>query len=345
MKKKLMLLLLAVTMVVTFSTGCTKSAVQQEVTEQPKTEEPVKENDSKEISYPTKPITLMLGFSAGGSSDVMVRILANTMEKYIGQPVVVVNKPGAGGWVAWEELAKSTKPDGYTFSLVNSPNISLGAYDAVNPRTLTIDDYDLLANQVTDYSVIAIRKDETRYSDLASLVEYAKENTLISACSATGIISDDATVTEYFNMTYGTKFEIVQTGGAKESETMFISKDSDILAANIADILTPYKNGDYKVIAIFSPERVELLPDVPTAEELGFGDVYMFSARGYALPKGVDPAIREKLLDALNKSINDPAVKEKLIELGAQTDFMEGQEYYDFLSNNIVNSKKIFGIK
>lgn len=344
MKKKYLILMLALSMVFTLATGCSQK--DQETQTKPEQSAP-KEADSgakNEIDYPTKPITVNVGFSAGGSSDVMVRLLANTMEKYIGQPIVVVNKPGAGGWVAWEELVKSVKPDGYTFSLINSPNITLGAYDSVNPRSYTIDDFDLLCNQVTDFSVLCIRNDETRYTDLPSLIEYAKNNTVLSACSATGIISDDATVTEYFNMNEGTDFQIIQTAGAKDSETMFISGNSDVLVANIGDILTAYNSGNYKVIAVFAPERVDLLKDVPTAKEAGY-DLYMFSARGYALPKGVDPAIREKLLEALKSAINDPEVKDKLAELGAVTDFKEGQEYYEFLKSNVENSKQIYSIK
>ncbi len=341
MKKRFLCLMLVLSMVFTVATGCSQGQEAQQ-SQQPQSEQPAAGGSAD--AYPTKPITVNVGFSAGGSSDVMVRLLANTMEKYIGQPIVVVNKPGAGGWVVWEELVKSVKPDGYTFALVNSPNISLGAYDDVNPRSYTIDDFDLLANQVTDYSVLAIRNDETRFTDLPSLIKYAKNNTVLSACSALGIISDDASVTEYFNMNEGTDFQIIQTAGAKDSETMFISGNSDILVANIGDILTAHNSGNYKVIAVFAPERVELLKDVPTAKELGY-DLYMFSARGYALPKGVDPAIRAKLLEALKSAINDPAVKDKLDELGAVTDYKEGQEYYDFLKSNIENSKQIYGIQ
>lgn len=342
MKKRFLCLMLVLSMVFTVATGCSQGQEVQQP-QQPQSEQPAA-GGSADIAYPTKPITVNVGFSAGGSSDVMVRLLANTMEKYIGQPIVVVNKPGAGGWVVWEELVKSVKPDGYTFALVNSPNISLGAYDDVNPRSYTIDDFDLLCNQVTDYSVLCIRNDETRFTDLPSLIEYAKNNTVLSACSALGIISDDASVTEYFNMNEGTDFQIIQTAGAKDSETMFISGNSDILVANIGDILTAHNSGNYKVIAVFAPERVDLLKDVPTAKELGY-DLYMFSARGYALPKGVDPAIRAKLLEALKSAINDPAVKDKLAELGAVTDYKEGQEYYDFLKSNIENSKQIYGIQ
>jgi len=342
MKKNLLALVLVLVMTMTFMAGCSQDSGESTP---PESSEPVAENTGGAGDYPSKPITVNVGFSAGGSSDVMVRLMAKTMEEYIGQPVVVVNKPGAGGWVAWEELAKSTEPDGYTFSLINSPNIALGAYDPVNKRDFTIDDYDLLANQVTDFSVLAIRKDETRFTDLDSLVKYAQENTTLSACSAIGIISDDATVTEYFNMNYGTDFQIVQTGGAKESETMFLSGDTDVLAANIGDILPQYRNGDYKIIAVFSAERVGLMPDVLTAKEQGYGDIEMYSARGYALPKGVDPEIREILKDALEQAIKDPEVVSKLEELGAATDYMEGEEYYNFLNQNIENSKQIYGIE
>lgn len=343
MKKNLLVFALALVMVATLAVGCSQETAPEVDNGTEAETPPVSAEET--VDYPTKPITVNVGFSAGGSSDVMVRMLANTMEKYIGQPVIVVNKPGAGGWVAWEELAKSTKADGYTFSLINSPNIALGAYDPVNPRTFSIDDFDLLANQVTDYSIIAIRKDETRFTDLDSLVKFAQNETLLSACSAIGIISDDATVTEYLNMNYDTDFQIVQTGGAKESETMFLSGDSDILAANIGDILPQYRSGEYKIIAVFSDERVDLISDVPTAKEQGYGGIEMYSARGYALPKGVDPEVREILKDALEKSIKDPELVAKLEELGAVTHYMDGEEYKDFLKQNIENSKMIYGIE
>ncbi|MGI6114220.1 MAG: tripartite tricarboxylate transporter substrate binding protein [Mahellales bacterium] len=342
MLRRILSLLLVLTLIFTFTTACSTKEDPQGVSSE-KQEEVASETSTGD--YPNKPITLVLGYSAGGSSDVMVRILANTLEKYIGQPIVVVNKPGAGGWVCWEEVIKSVKPDGYTFALINTPNLTLGAYDEANPRQYTIDDFDLLCNHVTDSSVIAIRNDESRFSDLPSLVEYAKKNTLLVAASAVGIMSDDATVAEYFNMYHGTDIQIVQTGGAKENETMFLAGDTDILIANIADVRTAHINGDYKVIAVFAPERSELLPDVPTAAEQGFSDFYMFSARGYALPKGVDPSIKEKLLDALRGAIHDPEVKNKLDEIGAQTDYKDGQEYYDFLKANIDMSKKIYGIE
>jgi tripartite-type tricarboxylate transporter receptor subunit TctC len=349
MNKKILVVFVMLVLVI-FVTGCSQATTKAETPEPNsinETPEPgtIDKEKSAADDYPNRPITMMLTSSAGGSTDVMGRLLAAKLEEILETPVVVVNKPGAGGWLCLNYIVEEAAPDGYTFVNIATPYNNLGAYDPVNPRKYTIEDFDYLANQVIDYNVIGIRNDETRFNDLDSLIEYAKQETLIIAASGTGVLSDDATVIEYFNKNFDTKFEIVQTEGAKDSETMFISGNSDVLVANVADVLSAYQGDRYKIITYFGPERSELLPDVPTAAEQGVEDFYMYSARGWAFPKGVDPAIREKFVDALRTAINDPEMKEKLIELGAETHYMEGQEYYDFLKKNIEISKEVFDIE
>lgn len=334
-KRKIILCIVFI-LALSLMTGCSQGSID---TNSPN------EVQSAADDYPNKPISMVLSASAGGSTDVMGRILAKKLEEQLGQPVVVVNKPGAGSWICWEYIVEEAKPDGYTFTNIATPYNNLGAFDPVNPRKYTIDDFDYLANQVTDYNVIGIRNDEDRFNDLASLIEYAKNETLIVAGSAVGILSDDATVVEYFNKNFETKFDMIQTDGAKDTETMFLSKTSDILVANIADVFTAYRSKNYKIIALFAPERSGLMPDVPTASEEGFEDFYMYSARGWGFPKGVDPSIREKFMDALKNAINDPEMKGKLLEQGAETHYIEGQQYYDFLKSNIDISKQIYDIE
>ena len=298
-----------------------------------------------EIAYPTKAISLHVGFSAGGSSDLMARIVAAKLTENLGQPVTVINKTGGGGWVLWTEAIKTMPADGYNLVLVNTPNYSVAAYDSANPKEYKYDALDLLMNQVTDFNVIAIRKDEKRYTDFKSFVEFAKKNELLAAASGNGISSDDATIIDGLNLILGTKITTVQTAGAKDNETMFISKNTDILIANAGDVLSAYKNGDYNIICTFAPDRSKLLPDVPTASELGFGEIVGYSSRGYALPKGVDPKIKEKLAKALEATINDPEVIKKLDEMGAETNFVTGEAYYKLMEKSIETSKKIYGIQ
>ena len=107
--------------------------------------------------YPANTITLYCGYSAGGGSDVICRILAEQLSKKLGQNVFVEDVTGSGGWVLWTQILENTAADGYSISMVNTPNYNLGAYDLANPRKYHYDDLDLLCNWVSDYNAIAIR--------------------------------------------------------------------------------------------------------------------------------------------------------------------------------------------
>lgn len=294
--------------------------------------------------YPDKPVTLYCGYSAGGSSDLLCRILQPKLQEKLGQTVVVEDKTGGGGWVLWTEMIKNVKPDGYTFCLINTPNYSLGIYDATNPREYSYDALDILCNHVSDYNVVAIRSDENRYTDFKSLVEYAQTHELLYGSSASGIMSDDGTIGERLNMEMGCQLFPVTTSGAKDNETFLLNKSADLLIGNISDVLTGMKAGTFKVVCVFAPERVELLPDVPTCIELG-GTIVGSSDRGYALPKGVDPAIREVLYKALVEAINDPETIKALEDIGAATNFVAQEDYAAFIENNIATAKAAYGIE
>lgn len=296
-------------------------------------------------TYPSKPIKLLCGYSAGGSSDILCRILAENLRERIGQPVVVENITGGGGWVMWNQLIKQTAADGYTFALMNTPNYNMGKYDAANPREYDLTAVDLLANHVSDYNVIAIRVDENRYTDFASLVEYAKNNVLLSGASAVGIMNDDSTIVERMNKEMGTQIQTVTTSGAKDNETFLLNRSTDILVANVSDVLTGMKGGTLKVLCVFAPERVSLIPDVPTCEELGFGKIIGSSSRGYGLPHGVDPVIREKLYNALAETIQAPETIKALEDISAETNFIGGTDYQAFLESETDTTLAIFGVE
>lgn len=295
--------------------------------------------------YPTKPITLLCGYPAGGSSDLLCRILANSLQEKIGQPVVVENVTGGGGWLCWMEMIRNRAADGYTFCLVNTPNFNMGKYDTANPREYDITALDLLCNEVSDYNVIAIKADETRYTDLPSLIEYAKANDMLVGASATGIMNDDSTIVERLNKTFGTKIDVVVTKGSKDNETFLLNGSTDMLVGNISDVLTGMKAGTFKVVAVFAPERVSLIPDVPTCRELTGEDIVGSSSRGYAFPHGVDAEIRAKFYAALVEAVKDPETIKALEGIGAVTNFVPQEEYVKFMENDIAIAKGIFGIE
>lgn len=293
--------------------------------------------------WPTKTITLLCGYSAGGSSDLGCRYLADALKDELGVPVIVENVPGSGSWLAWNQLLQNTDPDGYTFALVNLSAL-FGHYDETNPRETTIDDFELLANHVMDYQVLCIRNDETRFSDYASMVEYCKQNPLIMASATTSITSGDGTIAKMLEKDHGCKLTVIPVDGASDATTMFLAGETDILSANVGDVMDAEENG-YHPIVVFAPERSHFLPDVPTAAETGVDEYESFSARGYAYMRGVDPAIVERMTEALTKVFDDPDYQKNMAAMGAELVLYTGDEYRQLLDDQLDTRLRLWDVQ
>jgi tripartite-type tricarboxylate transporter receptor subunit TctC len=280
-------------------------------------------NDTSE-KYPSGPIEVIVSYSAGGSSDLGTRTLMQYVEKELGVPVVVVNKPGGGGWVGWEELL-SSDPDGNTIALINTPNLMTGYMDPSLKRDKNLDSFELIANHITDPGVIAVRKDDDRFNSVAELLEYAKNNT--TTTTSTGVMGDDHIASLKLNKKFGTKFNAVHNGGAGESVTAVLGGHVDVLFANVGDVTTLYNDNEIKVLSVMSDERSTILPDVPTLAEEGFEGVVSWSARGYAAPKGVDEEKMNVLRAAFEKAIQNEEQVKKMEETGFQVNYLDKDAY------------------
>jgi tripartite-type tricarboxylate transporter receptor subunit TctC len=144
----------------------------------------------KPKDYPNKPVTIQIGFGAGGSSDVGVRILAESLKKIIGQPVLAENKPGAGGQILWTDFKNNAKPDGYTLALVNIPQLQTIVFDPARKSLFTMKDFQPVANHVQDPGAILVKQDSP-YKTLEDLLNDAKARPGQVKASTTGIGSDD----------------------------------------------------------------------------------------------------------------------------------------------------------
>lgn len=337
--KKVTSVLLAAAMALSL-TACSGNSESSSTTAAPaaETTKAAAENTAQGASgsatdWPTKTITLLCGYSAGGSSDLGCRYLATALEKQLGQTVIVENVPGSGSWLAWNQLLQNTEPDGYTFALINL-SAMYGHYDESNPRETTIDDFCLLANHVIDYQVIAIRNDETRFTDYASLIEYAKSTPVIVAAATSGITSGDASIAKMMEKDFGCQMNVIPVDGASDAETMFLAGETDILFGNVGDVMDAEDSG-YKPIVVFAEERSDYLPDVPTAIELNLGDYVSFSARGYAYMPGVDQAIVDKMTDALVAAFDDEDYQKNMAAMGAELELYTGDEYRQLLEDQL----------
>lgn len=290
---------------------------------------------SAEAVWPTSDVTFVCNSSAGGTTDLMMRILAKALQEKSGYNINVVNTTGANGWVAYLECHNSAATDGTALYNCNTPSFEMGAFDENNPREFTIDDYILLCNHVSDPNVICFRNEENRWTDFASFIEYAKDNVVITPATDVTIASDDANMVAYINEAFGTKIDIVQVDGNGDATTMLLNGDADCLISNVGNCANNHKNGTYVVACVFAAERSPLLDDVATCSELGLGEICGASNRGYMFPLGVDEEIVAAAREVLAELIADPAVVQEVADTGAATNLLVGDDYYKFLDNLI----------
>ena len=333
--KKLLALMLTVVMVLTL-VACSKSDPPGD-TQTPSTG---KEDSS---AWPSKAITLLCGYSAGGSSDLGCRYLAEALKTELGVPVIVENVPGSGSWLCWNQLLHTTAADGYTFSLLNLSAL-YGHYDETNPREETIDSFQLLANHVIDYQVLAIRSDETRFTDYASFIEYAKNNNILMAAATNNITSGDGTVAKMLQKDHGCQITVVPVDGASDATTMFLAGETDILSANVGDVMEAEENG-YRPIVIFAPERSEFLPDVPTSAETGVDEYVSFSARGFAYMPGVDQEIVDRMTEALTNAFYNEDYQKNMAAMGAQPELYTGDDYKQLLEDQLDTRLELWDVQ
>jgi len=288
--------------------------------------------------YPEKPLNLLISFAPGGGTDYSARTLLPYVEKELDMPITISFKTGQGGWSGWKALLDENI-EGYTLAYINTPNIITGYLNPETKSDKSLDDFELIANHVLDYGVIAIRPDDSRFVDLAELMRYAQDKEVMA--TTTGYTSDDNIAQLKINQRYSTKFVGVHFRGASQGIDSVIQGHVDVIFANVGELYSFHRSGQLKVVAVMSKSRSELLPDVLTMEEVGYGGVYSYSTRGIAVKKGVDPSKVGMLVDAFEAGINNPDHIQKMRESGLLVKYMKGMEYKQFLIAEEENIREI----
>ena len=280
--------------------------------------------------FPSKPVQLMVAYPAGGSTDIGARIVASIAGKALGQPVVVVNKGGAGGQIGWTELSRQ-KPDGYYIGFINLPALNTTIADPARKAIFDTKSFTLIINQVLDPGAIWVRADSP-FKTLQDILTAAKENPGTLRAATTGILSDDhlaILMTE--EASPGAKFRVVHLDGGAPMMKETLAGNIDVAFDNVGSIVKQVAAGQVRAIVILDNERSKFLPDVPTTKELGYPTMISSSTRGIAGPAGMDPAIVAKLRDTLKTAIADPDHVQKMENVGLAIKVMVGQEYQDYV--------------
>jgi len=293
-------------------------------------------------AWPTKPVTLLVPFPPGGSTDVIARTLAPKLQEKLGGNFVVSNQAGAGGTVG-AAAAKRAAPDGYTVFVsslgpfVIGPHLIKGvAYDALK-------DFDYISVAVQAPNVLAVPANSPHKS-LADVLAFHKANPGKMSFASSGIgTSDHLTAELFWQESKTTGLHIPYKGGAPALADL-LGGQVDATFMNINTGITNIKAGKLRALAITSLKRSPLLPDVPTMDELGLKGVTVYSWQAFAAPKGLPADIKAKLHDALVAGLNDPAIKPKLLELGFEIVGNTPEQFTAFQAAEFARWKKVIEV-
>jgi tripartite-type tricarboxylate transporter receptor subunit TctC len=290
-------------------------------------------------AFPTRPISLIVMAPAGGATDVGARILASLAEKTLGQPIVVLNKAGAGGQVAWTELARA-RPDGHTIGYVVLPGMNMQVLDPDRQAIFTENSFLPIINQVLDPGVIWVRADSP-FKSLLDVIAAARASPRTIRASTTGLFTDDhlnILMTEEANP--GVYFRIVHLEGSVAQVKETLSGNVDVCFDNVGGAINAIRSGQGRGLAVTDTQRSKFLPEVPTSAELGFPTIISNSTRGIAAPAGTPKEVIDKLADVLARAMLDPEHQSRLDEQGLTVRVMVGDEYLRYYREAHEKAKK-----
>lgn len=276
-------------------------------------------------------VTVLQGFAPGGGSDTLAQLVQPYLAEELGG-VTFVNQyqPGATGAIAWTQLAKQVEPDGETISITNTPMLMTN-YIMNDSITYTIDELTPIANIVTDPGV-AVVPANSPFQTFEDLMAAAKENPGTVTIGNSGVGGDDFFTSVLLEQAADVKFQKVPFEGDGPSWTAAMGGKIDASFNNVGITYPQVKEGNLRALVVFAEERLDELPDVPTAKELGY-DVVAGSSRGYSGPAGMPEEARQHLIDAFTRVVENPEFQEAAAAQAINIDFIPGDDYAAFLKS------------
>jgi tripartite-type tricarboxylate transporter receptor subunit TctC len=273
-------------------------------------------NGATAQTYPSRPITIIVPFAAGGTTDVIARILGEHMSRTLGQQLIVENVVGAGGTTG-SVRAMRASPDGYTVELGNmgthAASVALYPSLAYNPQV----DFAPIG-MVAGLPVVIVGKKELPPNDLKEFASYVKANAESLNMAHAGVGSITHFTCLLLNSIVGAKPTLVPFSGAAPAITALIAGQVDYMCNVIPDVVQHVRAGAFKAYAIGSNTRNAVLPQVPTSQEAGLAQFQASAWNALFAPKGTPEPIVDALSAALDKALDDATTQKRLLELGSE---------------------------
>lgn len=296
----------------------------------------------KKVDWPEKGkiITIIVPFGAG-AADSQARIMAAFLEKELGVPVQVVNKPGAAAQTGLTELAKS-KPDGYTIGLSPLPTAYNTYLDPERKAAYGRRDLVQVANQVVDPQAIGVKADSP-YKSLKDLLEAAKARQGQFKAATAGLLGNDHLGILLLGQTAGVKLNPVHFDGGGAAVTALLGGHVDVGVHTIGAFAPSAKSEKVRLLAVMDRERSKFFPDVPTLQELGYKGE-MGSYRGFSVPAGTPKEVVDMLSAAIKKGSETDDVKKKMDEMMLPQRYMDAAGYTKFWDEFEAQAKPLLEI-
>ena len=266
-------------------------------------------------SYPTRIVTIVVPYPAGGPTDTIARILAERLQGALGQSVIIENIGGAGGSIGVGRVAHSA-PDGYMLSIGHTQT------HVFNASILKLD-YDVVADfapisLIADTPIWIVARKSLPADDVKGFIAWLKSENGKATMGTVGIGSPSEFAARIFMRETGTSFQLIPYRGAAPLIQDMLGDRIDLAFGQAAGYLTNVESGQFKALAVLQPKRWWAAPNVPTLDELGFKDIDATFWHGLWAPKGTPPDVIAKLNAAVRVALADPTVQDRLKKVGQE---------------------------
>jgi tripartite-type tricarboxylate transporter receptor subunit TctC len=295
-----------------------------------------------EVKYPTKPIKMVCPYSAGGTTDIAARTLAGAIEEFLGQPVVVLNVSGGGGAIGFDEVRKS-EPDGYKMLMAAVGSNALTPAMNLKLR-FKYDEITFIARTQINPNgmVVSAKSPWNTFQELAADIKKdPKKFKYATAGVGTNSHISGAFVLKTLGFT-GREAEPVHFDSDNEASLAVGRGDAHFFEGNLLGALANIKGGLVRVLAVTTPQRLQILKDVPTFKELGFPQIDLVGWRGVCGPPNLNPSIVKIWEEAVRKTVESPKWLMPTEKLGDFPGYMTAKEFEDFVHSEFKRYRAIY---